>query len=458
MSARLDQVLQKHPAHEDGVRLLAARDPSGNFKYLDWSAKVLASGQALAPEIADVIALFHQFNGRWFERRRKHEQIRTDIYSYRPQDLAGLRDSLLKIKRKQDRKRKQREKLYRLDKPVEVDVVYDSSDLIVRHIKNKQASVHYGLGTKWCISMLREGYFEDYEAQNATFFFFERKAPLGNDYDKVALMMPRNGDSDRGWQPESALAFTASDKQVDMLKLARAHGVRVFDIFRDAYERSERYPGSVAFQVSNGIATAEQLIATFDMLGKELSPYEVESLLEAICCNDAAPPTLLEEIARRAPELAMAAWKRFMKPVRRGGHHARPRRRHGKRSRCNNTNGLMRTISAAIAIHPQTPPDLRDKLVKQLRRRHIKVDDIRVVKRSDRVGVAYGTGIRGMKVRYGHRRHRRRALPLSLMRRRLHSFEGLVKRTKKKIKTLERKKKLAEAKKAAADKKKGRKS
>ena len=84
-----------------------------------------------------------------------------------------------------------REKLYRIEGSVEADVVYDSDDLIVRHIKNKNASMHYGHATKWCISMTQEGYFEDYETHNATFFFFERKKPQGDEFDKACLMIPR---------------------------------------------------------------------------------------------------------------------------------------------------------------------------------------------------------------------------------------------------------------------------
>jgi hypothetical protein len=446
VSTRLDQVLQKYPAHEDGIRTLAARDPSGNLKYLDWGARMLAANQALAEELSDIIEMFHRFNGQWFGARR--DRIHPDIYSYRPQDLASLRDNLLKIKRKQDRKRKQREKLYRLEGPVEAEIVYDSPDLIVRHIKNKQASVHYGLGTKWCISMLREGYFEEYESNNATFFFFERKVPLGDEHDKMALMMPRAADGDRGWRVETASAFTSLDEQIDIMILAKVHGPRVFDIFKDVYERSERYPGSVVFQVYQGTATAEQLAITFETLATgKLNPYEVESLIEAICCNDATPSSLLDEIVNRASSLAMDAWKQFAKEGLRRGL----RRRRGRRSRRNNTSELMRNVFAAIAIHPQTSAELRDKVVKSLRRRRVDVGDILVVKRGGRVGVAYGTGVRAPNFRRRHRRYRRR-LPLSALRRRLKSYEGIVARTKKLIKKLEHKKKVAEAKKKAADK------
>ena len=66
MSTRLDAAIQKNPDHEEGIRLLAERDPSGNLKYLAWGGAMLASGQALAPEVADVLELFHRFAGQCY--------------------------------------------------------------------------------------------------------------------------------------------------------------------------------------------------------------------------------------------------------------------------------------------------------------------------------------------------------------------------------------------------------
>jgi hypothetical protein len=341
---RLDLVLQKHPDNEAGIRLLASRDPSGNLKYLDWGARMLVSGQALAPEIADILDLFHRFSGRG--------QIRSDIYAYRPRGLAGLRETLLKIKRATDRKRKRRERIYRIEGTVEADVIYDSPDLIVRHIKNKQASAHYGLGTKWCISMLRQRYFDDYEAHNATFFFFERKTLAGDEFDKVALMMSRNGD-------ESAAAFTSIDRQVDVMMLAKAYGPCVFDIFRKVYEYSDRYPGSAMSRVYAGTATQQQLESALAAVAKLTTTYERNTLLESICCNDAAPLPLLEEILRRASK--------------------------GRRP-----EELVRIVMAAMVLHPAVPADLRENLVKSLRRRHVTISQIRRDKQlNGQVGVSY---------------------------------------------------------------------
>lgn len=425
MTTRLDLVLQKHPDHEDGIRLLASRDPSGNLKYLDWGAKILSSKQALAPEVADVLELFHQFGGRGELYRNRRIAIRSDIYSHRPKDFAVLRDSLLKLKRAQDRKRKKRERLYRIEGTVDVDVVYDSPDLIVRHIKNKPASVHYGLNTKWCISMLRDGYFEDYEANNATFFFFERKTPNDDEFDKVALMMSR-GSSDE------TTAFTSTDRRVDMMLLAKVHGPRVFDIFREVYERSERYPGSAIFRIYDGSATQEQLEATFTSVAsgelKLNSSYDVDALMESICCNDAAPLSLLTEVAKRAPVLSALAWKRSVQQAVRRGRRRRTYRR-GQHS----TKELVIVLAAALMLHPATPMDARSRLAKELRKRHVKIGDVHRTKFDGRVGVSYrAPSIRGKSVRL-RRRAIRRTRTLTGLQAQVGVLERRIVKTKKAI-------------------------
>ena len=449
MSTRLDLALQKYQGHEDGIRLLASRDPSGNLKYLDWAARVVAAGQALAPEIADVLDLFHRFQGQRVDggagrlrRVRPHERVHPDIYTYRPQDFATLRDLLLKIKRAQDRKRKKRERLYRIEGAVEADVVHDSPDLIVRHVKNKQASVHYGLGTKWCISMLREGYFEDYEMHNATFFFFERKTPVGDDFDKVALMVPR-GDG------EDFVAFTAADNRVGLMHLARAYGQSIFGVFMQVLEASERYPGSALSCVYAGTATAEQIEAVFAAVvrgGDKIVASDAQYVLESICCNDAASPAILGEILARGAAILAAAWKRSVRTAR------RHRYRYNRKS---HENVFARTVEAALVIHPAVTADVREQLVKRLRRRHVDISHVRRVNEwGDRVGIRIDRPARGPG---GWLRRRRHMTPRAL---RVYA-DSLVRRAarvRKKVKTLERKlvevkkRKLVAAKKAAAKK------
>src|SRR5208337_2613175 len=107
----------------------------------------------------------------------------------------------------------------------------------------------------------------------------------------------------------------------------------------------------------------------------------IGSMLEAICCNDAAPPALLEGIAQQAVALSTTAWKSASR-----GHRLRMRRRGNDR-----VKELWRTVAAALVIHPQTPADLRERLTKDLRRRHVRCygDHRENNERSGRVGVTY---------------------------------------------------------------------
>ena len=478
MTARLDQVLQKYPDHEEGIRALAARDPSGNLKYLGWSASVVASGQALAQEVADVVDLFHKFAGqRYAVDGDNWERIHPDIYSYKPKDLAKLRDALLKFQSAQDAKRKERERLYHIDGDMDVDVVHEDADLVVRHIKNKAASAHYGLGTKWCISMLRESYFENYEVNNATFFFFERKVPKGDDYDKMALMVPRGGE---GSEVQKIGTFTAADEHVNIMKLAKVHGTRVFDIFRAVYEASEKYPGSAMYMVSTGAATEEQLRQTLaHVTGTEtvgVSAHMVERTLESICCNDAAPWSLLDDVFKRAKSLVSDAWKRALQRNDGEGIFYRRRRRGRpgplrpsqrdrarlKRMRARSTTELTKKLSAALAIHPNTPVEEREKLVAWLRRRHI---DVATVERAPgyegHVGVHFNGSPFGT---HSKTRHRRRLRYRRVRRGQFTTVKQVLKRAdvlkrkaatfRKRVKKLVRKIEEANAKKAARKAKK----
>ena len=315
MTTRLDVAIQKAPEHEEAIRLFAERDPSGSLKYLAWQVKVLSSGQALAPEIADVVEMFHRHAmGRYPLRGRRRGAkipiLRPDLYSYRPGDLAMLRDTLLTLDRLRAKKRAKVEKLYKLEGPVEADVIFQAPDLVVRHIKNKEASVHYGLGTKWCVSMKRHHYFEDYDTQNATFFFFER-APAARKkdaYDKAAIMLSRGLDG----QVRGAKCFTAEDEHTDVMSLATAYGPRVFEALRLAYDASAGYPGSIATRVFSGKATEAELRETMGTLGRDKTGMDGGRLLEAVVCNDAAPWDVLEAaLALDLSPIAFSDYRRW---------------------------------------------------------------------------------------------------------------------------------------------------
>jgi len=405
---RLDLAIQKHPDHADGIRLFGERDPAGNLKYLDWQLRVLVSGQALAPEIADVVDLFHKYKNVRADRRRR-DGVRHDLYSYRPQDLASLRTALLKRKRAAERKIKQRERLYKIEGTVEADVLYESPDLVVRHVRNKQASAHYGRSTKWCIAMTREGYFDDYDTHNAVFFFVERTTPQHDEYDKSCILVGR------GEYVEGLQCFNALDIQVDPMQLAKAYGRRIFHILDLIYARSESYPGSFTARLFAGTATAEQLQQVF------ATERDNARVTEAVCCNDAAPWSILERVVR------LVSKKKTEKKTREA--RRRRRRRHRR----------PHSAMAALSIHPNVPTEVREQLSKKLRQRHVLTDTIRIEKSYDGVGVVYRMRGESMTVP-GHERRRvhqvarhLRHFSLSELVRRVGMFQNMVKRTKKAV-------------------------
>ena len=61
---------------------------------------------------------------------------------------------------------------------------------------NKAASMHYGLGTKWCITMKDQSYFEDYDKSNVVFFFvLNKELPKDDPLHKIALAYQRDIDN-----------------------------------------------------------------------------------------------------------------------------------------------------------------------------------------------------------------------------------------------------------------------
>lgn len=166
----------KHPNHAEDIQVLSDEDPTSNKKYLNYAVKQLVSKQALKEEISDVVKLFHKF---------QHKLDNKDINSW---NFTDLRDTLFKLR---DTKSKRQEKSE--IKTTGAEVVYEDDQCKVLLVKDKAAACFYGSGTKWCITMANESYFESYRNQNVVFFFVLRKdLPQDNPFYKVALAYERN--------------------------------------------------------------------------------------------------------------------------------------------------------------------------------------------------------------------------------------------------------------------------
>ncbi len=177
-AGKVDDLQLKYPEFKNQIKYLSDNDPTGNNKYLDYAVKVLVSKQALEPEIADVIKLFH---------KNIHKLENKDINSYK--NFTELRDLLFEV---DDKKSKTQEK--KDIKQGGTERIYEDEQCIVLLIKDKDAACHYGFGTKWCITMSEEKYYEDYTSANVVFYFVISKT-ISKEDDvnyKVALAVERD--------------------------------------------------------------------------------------------------------------------------------------------------------------------------------------------------------------------------------------------------------------------------
>ena len=208
------KLIEQHPDFAKDIEFLASKDPAGNLKYLEWELKVLQARKAMAPEIADVIELFHKHQSKLDKK---------DINQWTVEQFTELRDKLFALRDEQRAKQEEREQKKEKRYRVETDevacghkVIYESDRLRAIQITNKAASVHYGMGTKWCITMKDEHYFEDYDKNNVVFFFiFNKTLDKSNPYYKVAAAYQRDTNNaivGVDW-------FDAKDNQIDSYTL-----------------------------------------------------------------------------------------------------------------------------------------------------------------------------------------------------------------------------------------------
>lgn len=73
-----------------------------------------------------------------------------------------------------------------------VKIIETDRFLVVRP-DDKEAAAYWGKGTKWCITMLESGHFDEYRGQNVVFYYLiDKTAENQDNYSKVAIVMNRN--------------------------------------------------------------------------------------------------------------------------------------------------------------------------------------------------------------------------------------------------------------------------
>ena len=116
------------------------------------------------------------------------------------------------------------------------EVIINNSNLLVLLIKDKEASIQYGSGTKWCISAKdSQNYFKSYRSKEVTFYFvFQKNLPSSNPNYKIAVAVYNSGEKE---------VYNAKDKKIKFSVVLRL-GVSesIFQVIKlSKYERVGNY-------------------------------------------------------------------------------------------------------------------------------------------------------------------------------------------------------------------------
>lgn len=285
-----DDLIEEYPQHEDAINLFKESDPSGRMKYIKWQVKILDSGEALAPEIIDVTALFHRFNQRLDKK---------DIFAYPSEEFSSLRDKLFEFEEEQVLRRRRDPSATVLTRIIEkekvpeschVEFVFKNNEHVVVFIKNKAASVHYGVGTKWCVTHKDRSYFEDYEARNDVFFFIMSKnVDTSNPMFKIAVNYHRDDDN----SVYSVEFWHAENQRVSNAEVHDFIGKDYVPMLEIMTKIAANFPRSDLSKIAGGIATEKEIVKVF----KEIANWEDEdsknSALIQIAKNKKTPTSIL---------------------------------------------------------------------------------------------------------------------------------------------------------------------
>lgn len=403
VTGRLDLVRQQYPEVEVAViNYFVGRDPSGNLKYLEWEVKIFISGQAPISEIADVVELFHRYSGVRIETKKGTKQLlpSRDINTYKPADFTSLRDALRRYVTKRRRKELERLRRYKLEGECQSEIKYSSYEYLVRSILNKQASMHYGLGTKWCITMGEEQYYEEYDANNSVFFFLSRKFPRNDAYDRLAIKYDRDNNN----TITRINYYNAIDQHISEVTVRYVYGSEINHIREVLFNDAQAQPKSLMARAMSGTATPDDILNMYNQIkSHKLSGQKLHNLLLPILVNYATPPEVLIDILINAQALTkiMASDKRnrVSKP------YDEPDLR----------KYLDKQIKITIYNHPNTPIDVKQYLEMELRQRNVDtstidvdVDDGDIAIRYTRFRELQYRKVRRVKRRRYRVRHRRR--------------------------------------------------
>jgi hypothetical protein len=189
IEGKVDDLKLKYP--DVDVDALASQDPSRKNKYLEWMVKQMNNGHRIE-DLVPTVTYFHN-NVQKFKSK--------DINSYK--DLKDLEDEVKNISFNGKQSRGEIKST--------AQKVVNSDEWKVIRPETKKACQKYGAGTKWCITMGDADYWEDYTGNNVIFYYFLRKKPFGDKFDKIAVAIDRDENNNIVGKE----AFDAADDPID---------------------------------------------------------------------------------------------------------------------------------------------------------------------------------------------------------------------------------------------------
>lgn len=251
IEGRIDDLVSRYPEFAKDIKNLALSDPSGRNKYLDWEVRQLIKG-ATTNDIIPTVQFFHD-NVKKFEKK--------DINSYKT--LKDLEDTVKNIGSKPS-KRSQKEQV----KSQGVEKLIDNDEFTFMYVKDKDASICYGSGTKWCITMKNANYWEEYAGNNVIIYFLIDKTKDDDDpLKKVAFAAQRDFDD----KVINIDVFNALDDQMS--------NDENFDKFIKLIEvDAPKRPEGMLVKIKNGSATEDEFLQEY---GREVKRNKIKFIENA---------------------------------------------------------------------------------------------------------------------------------------------------------------------------------
>jgi 23S rRNA-/tRNA-specific pseudouridylate synthase len=162
---------------EGDFKIITRHDPSGNQKYLEWMLKELSKKSSwvvnvTAPYLVRQITKFHE-NISKIEKK--------DIYQY--SGWKELEDAAKKAEETLTRGQRKRIEKQGSDK------IYEDDKYLIVAPKTQEASCHYGMNTRWCVSARKNNQFKSYYDDGIFFFIINKKGGEPS-YQKIAVYVP----------------------------------------------------------------------------------------------------------------------------------------------------------------------------------------------------------------------------------------------------------------------------